>query len=264
MLIGLGRLSALASSLLLNLEAPFTALLAVWIFREHLGARALGSLGLVVSGAALLAWRPGALEPDVLGVLAIAGACLCWALDNNLTQRLSARDPVALARIKTLGAGGCSLLLALATGQRFSSDPAVLLGALVLGAFAYGLSIVLATHALRLLGAAREAALFATGPFVGALLSIPLLGDRPRLTDAASGLLMAAGVALLLTERHVHVHTHEALEHDHAHVHDEHHQHEHEGPVVEPHAHLHRHEPVTHEHPHLPDAHHRHGHKGDG
>jgi drug/metabolite transporter (DMT)-like permease len=39
MLFGLQRISALAASLLLNFEAPFTAALAVWLFHEHLGRR---------------------------------------------------------------------------------------------------------------------------------------------------------------------------------------------------------------------------------
>jgi drug/metabolite transporter (DMT)-like permease len=260
MLMGLERRSALTGSLLLNLEAPLTALLAVLFFREHVGVRALGSLILVVLGALVLGYRPGDMQANVLGTALIAGACLCWAVDNNLTQRLSGRDPVALARVKTLGAGTCSLLLVLASHERLSIGLPSLLGSLGVGAFAYGISIVLATYALRLLGAARQAALFATAPFVGALLAVPLLGDRPRVTDGLAGLLMAAGVVLLLTERHDHVHTHEALEHDHLHVHDEHHQHPHDGPTDEPHSHPHRHESLTHGHGHVSDVHHRHSH----
>jgi hypothetical protein len=133
--------------------------------------------------------------------------------------------------------------------------------ALGVGALSYGASIVLDAYALRLLGAAREAAYFATAPFFGALLAIPLDGDRfDGRTLAAMG-LMAAGAALLGRERHSHMHTHEAIEHEHMHVHDAHHRHAHpDGDAREPHSHPHQHAPLTHDHPHVPDAHHRHRH----
>jgi hypothetical protein len=129
-----------------------------------------------------------------------------------------------------------------------------------LGAASYGVSIVLAVFALRELGAARQAALFATAPFAGALLALPILGERPGPPDVLALGLMAAGVLLSLRDRHSHAHTHAALEHEHVHVHDVHHAHTHAGPVTEPHSHLHRHEPLTHEHAHASDAHHRHVH----
>lgn len=263
MLHGLRRMEGVPAALLLNLEAPLTIGVAVTLFGEHLGRREGLSAGLICLAAALLAYRPETLRIEWLGALALGGACLCWALDNNLTQRLSLRDPVALVQGKTLGAGGCSLGLALLFGQRLPGAGTVLL-ALGLGAASYGLSVVLDAYALRILGAAREAALFATAPFVGALLAVPLLGERPTVWQGAAAGLMVAGVALLVRARHAHLHTHEALTHEHAHLHDEHHQHGHPpGLAPEPgvaHSHPHSHAPITHDHPHTPDAHHRHTH----
>ncbi|KFE62975.1 DMT family transporter [Hyalangium minutum] len=261
MLTGLGRLSGVAASLMLNLEGPLTLLLALLVFGEHLGRSGLLAAGFIFSGAVVLGVEAGEVHGDALGALCLAGACLAWAVDNNLTQRLSLKDPVALVRVKALGAGACTLVLALLTGQSWPPAP-VIAAALVLGLGSYGLSIVLDTHALRLLGAAREAAYFATAPFVGALVAVPLLDERFQVLEWVAGALMAAGVLLLLRERHVHVHTHTALEHEHLHVHDAHHQHEHPGMtrVSEPHSHPHRHVPITHDHPHVSDLHHRHQH----
>ena len=260
MLYGLARVSGLTGSLLLNLEAPCTMLLAVVLFREHLGRRAGFAALLIVLGAAALGFRPGELRASAAGAAAIAGACLCWGIDNNLSQRLSLRDPIALVQIKTLGAGVCAAALALSTGHPLP-ELSLAVPALALGSLSYGVSLVLDMHALRLLGAAREAAYFATAPFIGAMLSIPLLGDRPGVSDLAGAALMVAGVVLLRRERHDHRHTHDAMEHDHAHVHDEHHRHAHDDLADEPHAHPHRHEPLAHDHPHVPDLHHRHGHR---
>jgi drug/metabolite transporter (DMT)-like permease len=118
LLLGLERVSGLAGSLLLNLEAPFTILLAVALFREHLTRRAGLAAGAIVLGGILLSWDPGELRADPWGAVAIAAACFCWALDNNLTQRLSLRDPVAVVRWKTLGAGVCTASL----GQLFRDE----------------------------------------------------------------------------------------------------------------------------------------------
>ncbi|MBZ4329678.1 EamA family transporter [Corallococcus coralloides] len=261
MLMGLQRLSGVAASLLLNLEGPFTILLALLVFGEHLGRAGAFAAGFIMAGAAVLGFQQGELHGDVLGVLALAGACLAWAVDNNLTQRLSLKDPLALVRIKALGSGTCTLVLAWLTGQPFPSLH-ILSAALLLGFASYGLSIVLDAYALRLLGAAREAAYFATAPFVGALVAVPLLGERMQPLDLLAGALMGAGVFLLLRERHGHVHTHAALEHEHLHTHGTHHQHSHPPgvDVTEPHSHPHRHVPLTHDHPHVSDQHHRHKH----
>lgn len=259
MLVGLERVSGLAGSLLLNLEAPFTILLAVLIFREHLGRRASLAALSIVGGGVLLSWHPGELAAQAWGVLAIAGACLSWGVDNNLTQRLSLKDPVAVVRWKTLGAGACTVSLSLALGIELPR-PAVTAAAMGLGVASYGASILLDMYALRMLGAAREAAFFATAPFMGAALAVPLLGDRLGLGEAGAAVLMATGVWLLLRDRHGHVHTHEPMEHEHMHVHDEHHRHQHDAPVSEPHSHIHRHESLTHDHPHVSDLHHRHRH----
>ena len=259
MLVALQQSSASAVSLLLNLEGPFTLGLAALVFGEHVGWRGVASLLAVVAGALVLALPSGPVKVPLAGALCVTGACLAWGLDNNLTRSLSLRDPLALVRTKTLGAGICTLALARLVGQPVPSLRTVLL-ALLLGAASYGTSILLDAYALRLLGAAREAAYFATAPFLGALGAVVLLGERLSPGTLWAGGLMAVGVWLLLSERHRHLHSHEAVAHEHRHIHDVHHQHSHGGPVSEPHSHPHQHSPLTHDHPHLPDAHHHHRH----
>jgi drug/metabolite transporter (DMT)-like permease len=265
MLWGLRQLSGVSGALLLNLEAPLTALLAVLVFHEHLGWRSALAIALIVGAAVLLGARGESGATASTGptgmhaALAIAIACLAWAIDNNLTQRLSVRDPIAVVRLKALGAAGCNLALALAAGMAWPR-PALLAAALIIGAASYGVSVVLDFYALRILGAAREAAYFATAPFAGALVAIPLLGESPGRTEWWAGAAMIAGVAALLRDRHAHGHTHEVIEHDHLHVHDQHHVHAHSQTHAGPHAHPHRHDAITHDHPHSSDIHHRHRH----
>jgi drug/metabolite transporter (DMT)-like permease len=259
LVLGLRRLPGSAGALLLNLEAPFTALLAVLIFGEHLGLRGILALALVTAGACALAFAPGGLHIDATGAAMVAMACVAWALDTNLTQRLSLREPVALVRFKGLCGGACTLVLA-AIWREAVPGPGQIGAALLIGALGYAPSVVWHVRALRELGAARQSAIFATAPFVGALLSWPVLGEVPGPRELLAAILMGAGVALLASDKHAHVHEHEALEHEHLHVHDEHHQHRHDAPVAEPHSHAHRHEALVHEHPHASDLHHRHPH----
>jgi drug/metabolite transporter (DMT)-like permease len=258
MFFGLQRLSALTVSLLLNLEGPFTALIAVGLLREHLDRREMFAAAIVMVGGALVGFQPGHVGGSWIGALQITAACLSWGIDNNLTQRVSSRDPVAIARIKTLAAGSCVLVIALWQGNREMPDALVLVCAGAVGALCYGLSIVLAVKALRALGAAREAAYFATAPFVGALVSTFLFRELPNLLELVGATVMIVGVVGLLRERHSHRHEHEAMFHEHLHIHDAHHQHQHDTPVAEPHSHPHRHSPLTHEHAHFYDLHHRH------
>ncbi len=261
LLYGLSRTSATVASLLLNLEAVFTTAIAVLVFREWIGRRGLGALVVVVAGCGLSTWAAGGATRSLLGPLAVAAACLCWAIDNNLTQRLSLKDPLAVVCVKGIGAAPIAYAIARVSAHAAWPAPGVVVGALALGALSYGLSLALYVHATRTLGAARTGVLFAAAPFVGAALAIPIVGEPPSLRVAGSALLIAGGVWLLITEKHAHRHRHEPLDHEHLHTHDEHHQHAHrgdEGP--EPHAHPHHHEPIEHAHPHASDVHHRHKH----
>jgi drug/metabolite transporter (DMT)-like permease len=260
LMLGLAHTSAARASLLLNLEAVFTAVLAWFVFRENVDRRvALGML-LIVAGGVLLAW-PVDPTGTSLWALAIAGACLAWAIDNNLTRRVSAGDPVLIAGLKGLVAGLINTGLALGLGDRLPAMP-VALAAGAVGLLGYGISLVLFVLALRQLGSARTGAYFSTAPFIGVGLSMLLLREAPGLGFWAAAALMTAGVWLHLTERHQHLHAHEALEHTHRHVHDSHHQHPHDfaWDGTEPHTHPHRHAPLVHSHPHYPDIHHRHRH----
>jgi drug/metabolite transporter (DMT)-like permease len=264
LMIGLTRTPASAASLLLNLEGVFTALIAWFVFRENFDRRfALGMVA-IFAGGIVLSWEGRQSWVGLAGPLAVAGACLCWGIDNNLTQKVSSGDPVQIAMLKGLAAGSVNTGLALVLGA--NGPPRLsLIGALSLGFLSYGVSLVLFVLSLRHLGTARTGAYFSTAPFVGAVLSLLIFRERPTPSLLLAAALMAVGVWLHLTERHEHEHRHEAMDHDHAHVHDGHHQHLHaasDPPVTDPipHAHRHRHEPLAHTHAHYPDIHHRHGH----
>ncbi len=258
---GLARMPASQAALLLNGEAVLTALIAWFVFRENFDRRIAAGMALVVAGAAVLSWPARTSLHETLPAVMVLAACLAWAIDNNLTRKVSLADARYVAMVKGAAAGATNTVLALLAGAALPRAP-ILGAALVVGWLGYGVSLALFVVALRELGTARTSAYFSTAPFAGAVLAVLLLGEPVTAGLAIAALLMAAGVWLHVSERHEHRHTHEPFEHTHEHEHDEHHRHAHPEPIAPGtrHTHAHRHEPLTHAHPHYPDAHHRHPH----
>jgi drug/metabolite transporter (DMT)-like permease len=261
LMYGLARTDGSTASLLLNLEVVFTAVMAWVVFRENVDKRILIGMLAIAAGGAVLSWEQLPRGNSMLGPLLIAGACFVWALDNNLTRRVSGGDAVLIAALKGLVAGAVNLGLALALGAYLPAPGAIVLAGLV-GLLGYGISLVLFIMALRDLGAARAGAYFSVAPFYGAAIALFLLDERAGPAFWAAAGLMGIGVWLHLTERHEHEHVHEPTTHVHEHLHDQHHQHEHADAWDghEPHSHVHDHGPMRHRHPHYPDLHHRHRH----
>lgn len=262
LMFGLIYTSAASASLFLNLEAVLTAVLAWVFFKESTDRRIIFGMLFIVAGGVALAWPKQIIPQNWLGNLSIAGACFCWAIDNNLTRKISSADSLFIAGSKGLIAGLVNISLALAIGLTFPVWPKISY-ALLVGFLGYGVSLVLFVLALRGLGTARTGAYFSTAPFVGAGIAIIFFHEPTSILFWIAALLMGIGVWIHLTEDHGHIHTHESLYHSHGHIHDEHHRHTHDFPWdgKEPHSHPHQHEVQTHSHRHYPDIHHRHKHK---
>jgi drug/metabolite transporter (DMT)-like permease len=260
LMLGLSTTPAASSSLLLNLEGVLTAIIAWVVLRENVDLQVFLGMVAIVAAGVILSWQPGS-RGMAAGSLLIVGACLCWAVDNNLTRRVSSNDAMVIACLKGLTAGPINLGIAFAAGAHLPSIPTIA-AAMFTGFAGYGVSLVLFIVALRHLGAARTSAYFSAAPLFGVLLSLAIWPVMPAASFWISAMLMALGIWLHVRERHEHEHTHEPLTHAHKHRHDEHHQHEHDFAYSgdAPHTHSHCHLPLTHSHAHFPDIHHRHRH----
>ncbi len=228
LMLGLARLSAASASLLLNLEGVLTALLAWIVFKEATDRRVMIGMALIAVGALLLSWpvAPVSITAGGAGAALIAAACLCWALDNNLTRQVSDIDALFIAGLKGLCAAVVNISLALAMGQSLPTW-AVAAPVLMIGFLGYGLSLALFVLALRQLGAARTGAYFSAAPFIGATVAVGWFGEATSAQFWGAGLLMAAGLWLHLSERHNHPHWHGELQHSHPHFPDVQHRHDH-------------------------------------
>lgn len=232
LMFGISQMPATGASLLLNSEAVFTVLLAWLVFKEHVGRRLFLGIAAIIAGG-LLVTVPGSADlGSGWAPIAVVAACLCWALDNNLTQRISTTDASWLAMMKGLIAGTTNLAIALILGSHPPS-PTTTAAGLLIGFGAYGLSLMLFVMALRQLGTARTGAYFSVAPFLGALVAVAL-GEPITAALILAGALMALGVWLHLSEHHEHEHVHAATE------------------LGVP--------QIRHTHPHYPDTEHRHSH----
>jgi drug/metabolite transporter (DMT)-like permease len=258
---GLQNTSGTSASLMLTLEALFTAVLAWRLYRETMDGRVWTAMALLLAGGMVLVLDQGRTGGAQLwGLLAVLLATAAWGVDNTLSRALAERDPGQVVMLKALLGATATTLLAVVFGEPLPSAAAAL-ALFAIGASGYGLSLRFYLLAQRAFGAARTGSVFAFAPFIGAALAIAL-GDRSASVLMALGsVLMLAGVVLHLAESHAHTHSHEPLEHEHAHRHDDgHHQHTHDPMPTGAHSHPHRHDPLQHAHPHVPDAHHGHRH----
>jgi len=258
---GLQRTSATSGSLMLTLEAVFTAALAWRIYHETMDRRVWTAMLLLMVGGVLLILNQ---ERDdgagVWGLLAVMLATAAWGLDNTLSRALAERDPGQVVLAKAVLGATATSMLAVGFGESLPTLGAAL-GLFAVGATGYGLSLRFYLLAQRAFGAARTGSVFAFAPFIGAALAVALGDQSISWLMAAGSVLMLAGVVLHLAESHGHEHEHEPTEHEHAHRHDDgHHAHVHDPTPTGAHSHWHRHEPLSHVHPHVPDAHHAHHH----
>ncbi len=258
---GLQHTSGTSASLMLTLEALFTAVLAWRLYRETMDGRVWTAMALLLAGGMVLVLDQGRAGGAQLGgLLAVLLATAAWGVDNTLSRALAERDPGQVVMTKALLGATATTVLALALGEPLPSLAAAL-ALFSVGASGYGLSLRLYLLAQRAFGAARTGSVFAFAPFIGAVVAVAL-GDRSVSGMMALGsALMLAGVVLHLAESHGHEHAHEALEHEHAHRHDDgHHEHPHNPMPVGEHSHRHQHQPLRHVHDHVPDALHAHHH----
>ncbi len=233
---GIDLVSAHHAAIVQHLEFALTVLAAILVLGERPGR--IGFVGLALIGAGLLLFStledPSAQPATTwswAGLLLLSGACLAWAADNTFARGASELDPLAVVSIKGLGAGG--LMILLTSGKAELPTPHTWAPLLLAGGVGIGLSLVLELLALRRIGAALNAGLFATGPAFGFAWSILFLGEKAGATSRVALALCGLGAVTLAVDRHEHRHVHEEggrrVEHSHPHVHDDRHRHRHDG-----------------------------------
>jgi drug/metabolite transporter (DMT)-like permease len=258
LLFGLNIASAGSVAMWLNLELVATAVLGFLFFKDHLGAYGWLGVGGTIAASVLLSWNEGNI--GLYALLLVAGASLCWGLDNHLTALIDGITPSQSTFWKGLVAGSTNIVFSIIL-EEYNRGVGIIAAALIVGIFAYGLSIVFYIISAQNLGATRGQMIFSSAPFFGVVLSVFLLKESVSLLQGTAAAILVASLIVLFKDQHLHFHIHEIMTHTHKHSHDdEHHNHSHDSNEDGSHTHEHSHDPQSHSHPHMPDIHHRHSH----
>jgi len=200
LMIGLSRTTAANVSLLNNFEIVATSIIALLIFKEHIGKRLWIAISLITLSSILLSVEDASSFSFSIGSLYVLAACVCWGLENNCTRCLSKSDPLEIVVIKGFGSGIGSVIIGLAVGEALPLWGDIL-KILLLGFVAYGLSIYFYVYAQRDLGAAKTSAYYAVAPFIGVLLSFIIFREIPGILFFIALAIMIAGTWMVNSDQ---------------------------------------------------------------
>lgn len=138
---GLQHTSGTGASLMLTLEALFTALLARLLYGETMDRRVWAAMLLLLAGGMALVLDQGREGGSQLwGLLAVLVATMAWGTDNTLSRALAERDPGQVVLGKAVLGTSATALLAVLAGDPLPTLGAAL-GLMAVGATGYGLSL---------------------------------------------------------------------------------------------------------------------------
>ena len=199
LMVGLTMTTPATVSLLNNFEIVATSLIALFIFKEFITKRLWIAIGLITVSSILLSVEDFSSLSFSFGSLLVLLASISWGFENNLTRKLSVKDPLQVVILKGFGSGLGSLLISLALKETTTNILYIAL-TLLLGFVAYGMSIYLYVYAQRHLGAAKTSAYYAVAPFIGAALSLLIFLEVPSLTFIIALLIMIIGTYFASTD----------------------------------------------------------------
>jgi drug/metabolite transporter (DMT)-like permease len=203
LLNGLNQTTAINTSLLLNAESLFTAVIA-FVFLSERGARKeyLGIAMLLVGVIFVTTngeFQKLTLTENIAGNLLIVGACLFWGIDNNLSRFLSKkRDIILITGLKCFIGGLALLALAFVIGVPFSIPIIAMPYLLSVGAFSIAFSILLFLFALRKIGSMRTGVIYSLSSLFGAVLAFLILREPFTFIQLVAGTIMLLGIYVLI------------------------------------------------------------------
>lgn len=208
LLYGLQQTNASDAAILANGEIVFTIALSAVFFGEKPHGR-IGLLGVVLVVAGLfIATTDLKVSETVLqfnaGNLMILASMFMWAIDNNVSRRLTTNvSPAKIAMVKSL-CGGLILLtvaLALGKGSAITNIDAnlwvVIVGMSVAG---FGGALMLFLQGIKKIGTVRTMSVFSMTPIFGIVIAALALGESISIFQGLATGLVIAGI--LFVSRH--------------------------------------------------------------
>jgi drug/metabolite transporter (DMT)-like permease len=209
LMYGLQQTAASTAAILTNGEIVFTIVLSSIFFGEkpH-GRMGLFAVILVVIGLVIATTEDlQALETIIqfnAGNIMILASMFMWAVDNNVSRRLtSGANPAKIAMVKSLAGGLVLLAIALALGKgsliaEIKFDMWILIGGMSIAGF--GGALLLFLEGIKRIGTVRTMSMFSLTPIFGIVIAALALGESITVFQGiATGLII---VGIILVGRH--------------------------------------------------------------
>ena len=202
LLNGLNQTTAINTSLLLNAESLFTALIAFGLLGERGAKKEYLGIVMLLVGVVFVTtngeFQRITLAENIAGNLLIVGACLFWGIDNNLSRFLSKkRDIILITGLKCFIGGLALLVIAFFLGIGFGIPLTSIPYLLSVGAFSIAFSILLFLFALRKIGSMRTGVIYSLSSLFGAILAFLVLKESFTFIQIVAGIVMLLGVYVL-------------------------------------------------------------------
>lgn len=208
LLYGLARTDASDASILANGEVLFTIILSAVFFGEKpKGRRGLFAVVLVIIGLFMATINLTVSETILqfnAGNVMILAAMSMWAIDNNVSRRLTSTvSPAKIAMVKSLLGGLILLVTTLIIGRGgmiTDIKPDLWLIIIVLSISGFGGALLLFLQGIKRIGTVKTMSIFAMTPIFGIVIAALALGESiSAFQMIATGLIIAG---ILIISRH--------------------------------------------------------------
>jgi drug/metabolite transporter (DMT)-like permease len=208
LLYGLEQTDASDAAILANGEIVFTLILAAIFFGEKPHGRlGLFAVVLVVIGL-FIATTDLKLSETIIefntGNLMILASMFMWAIDNNVSRRLTSNaSPAKIAMVKSLAGGLVMLAAALAIGKWpviAGIEPTLWLIIVGMSVSGFGGALLLFLQGIKRIGTVKTMSIFSLTPIFGIVIAALALGESISIFQGiATGLII---IGILLVSRH--------------------------------------------------------------
>jgi drug/metabolite transporter (DMT)-like permease len=206
---GLQQTAASTAAILTNGEIVFTIAISSIFFGEKPHGRAglfaviLVVIGLVIATTEDLKALESTLQLNA-GNIMILASMFMWAIDNNVSRRLTFRvSPAKIAMVKSLAGGLILTAIALALGKGnvmagIKFDMWILIVGMSIAGF--GGALLLFLEGIKRIGTVRTMSMFSLTPIFGIVIAALALGESITVFQViATGLII---VGIILIGRH--------------------------------------------------------------
>ncbi len=206
LLYGLEQTQASDAAIIANGEIVFTLILAAVFFGERPHGR-LGIVAVVLVVIGLFIATTDLNLSDAIiefseGNILILLSMFMWAIDNNVSRRLTSNvDPAKIAMVKSLVGGLALLMIALVAGKWpaiAGIEPTLWLIIAGMSVSGFGGALLFFLHGIKRIGTVKTMSVFSMTPIFGIVVAALALGESISFFQGIATAMIIVGILLLI------------------------------------------------------------------